>query len=94
MAIIENGPILVIVVVIILLFGATQIPKLARSLGRAKGEFSKAKGQFESEAAAAEHGVAGRASEAKVRETARSLGIEEKGKSLDEVKRLLQEKFA
>jgi sec-independent protein translocase protein TatA len=33
--------ILVIVGVIILLFGATAIPKFARSIGRAKSEFKK-----------------------------------------------------
>lgn len=33
----------VIVIAIVLLFGATKIPALARSLGRAKGEFEKAR---------------------------------------------------
>ena len=36
------GPQLIIVLVIVLvLFGGTQLPKLARSLGSAKGEFEK-----------------------------------------------------
>ncbi|QQO10002.1 twin-arginine translocase TatA/TatE family subunit [Breznakiella homolactica] len=34
--------ILVIVLVILILFGATAIPKFARSLGQAKKEFTKA----------------------------------------------------
>jgi len=33
--------ILIVIVVIGLLFGATKLPKLARSLGSAKGEFEK-----------------------------------------------------
>ena len=46
--------ILVIAAVILLLFGATKIPEVARSLGRASYEFKKAKQDLirESEAAA------------------------------------------
>lgn len=33
--------ILIIVLIIILLFGAAKVPELARSLGKAKGEFKK-----------------------------------------------------
>jgi len=39
---IGSTEIIVIVVVILVLFGATAIPKFARSLGEAKKEFSKA----------------------------------------------------
>lgn len=95
--------ILLIVVVLIVLFGASQIPKFARSLGQAKGEFSRAKRDFDNEVARAESGAssapvasgaAPSPSEDQVRATARSLGIEEKGRSLDEVKRLIQQKLA
>lgn len=82
--------IVLIVLVIILLFGASSIPKLARSLGRAQGEFNKAKQEFSAEAKRAESGP----SEDQVRRTARDLGIEEAGKSLDDVKRLIAEKMA
>ena len=97
MAFLEPGPLLIIVLVVLLLFGAAAIPKLARSLGQAKGEFSKAKKEFESEAAKAE-GAAGTTAaapdEAQVRKTARELGIHEQGKSLDQVKREIQQKLA
>jgi sec-independent protein translocase protein TatA len=96
--------ILLIVVVLIVLFGASQIPKFARSLGQAKGEFSRAKRDFDNEVARAEtgtgsatpvaSGAAATPSEDQVRATARSLGIEEKGRGLDEVKRLIQQKLA
>jgi sec-independent protein translocase protein TatA len=48
--------IIVLVVVVVLLFGSTQLPKLARSLGSAQGEFKKglAEGQKEADAAAAD----------------------------------------
>lgn len=96
MAILESGPLLVILVVVLLLFGAAAIPKLARSLGQAKGEFSKAKREFDSAATAAERSAAATAepTEAQVRQTARDLGIAEQGKPLDEVKLLIQQKLA
>lgn len=90
-----------IVLVIVLLFGATAIPKLARSLGRAQGEFNKAKKEFTAEVARGEAGAAGggptapgQPTEEQVRRTARDLGIDEAGKSLDEVKRLIAQKMA
>lgn len=100
MALLEWGPLMVILVVVLLLFGAAAIPKLARSLGQAKGEFSKAKKEFDSEAASAERatvapaGTPAEPTEAQVRQTARDLGIAEQGKTLDEVKRLIQQRLA
>lgn len=38
--------ILFILVVILLLFGAKRIPEIARSLGKASGEFKRAKDEF------------------------------------------------
>ena len=91
----EPGPMLVIIIVILVLFGAASIPKLARALGRAKGEFRKGKAEFDQEVKAGETEAAGRtppATEEQLRQTARNLGIEEKGKPLDEVKRLINER--
>lgn len=94
----------VIVVIVVLLFGAQTIPKLAQSMGRAKGEFARAKRDFEAEAAKAEAMPtdarattalpAESASEEQVRATARSLGISEAGKSVTEVKALIAQKLA
>ena len=96
MAILEPGPLIVILVVVLLLFGAAAIPRLARSLGQAKGEFTKARREFEGEAAKAEAASSSPASpsEEQVRKTARELGIAEAGKPLDEVKRLIQQRLA
>ena len=41
--------ILLIVVIIMIFFGANKIPELARSLGKASGEFKKAKQESELE---------------------------------------------
>lgn len=94
MALLEQGPLLVILLVILILFGAAAIPKLARSLGRAKGEFTNAKKEFDAEAKRAEAGVAAEPTEQQIRKSARDLGIDEQGKSLDEVKRLVQERLS
>jgi sec-independent protein translocase protein TatA len=42
-----------IVIAIILLFGAKKIPELARGLGKSVGEFKKAKQEFDNELAEA-----------------------------------------
>ena len=41
--------IILIVVVVVLIFGARKIPELARTLGKAKGEFEKGKIEGEKE---------------------------------------------
>jgi sec-independent protein translocase protein TatA len=96
MALLESGPLVVILLVVLLLFGAAAIPKLARSLGQAKGEFSKAKREFDAAATTAERTTMATTepTEAQVRQTARELGIAEQGKSLAEVKTLIQQKLA
>lgn len=76
-----------IVAVVVLLFGASAIPRLARGLGQAKGEFSKAKREFDEEMARAERGEHTKASEEQIRKTARELGVEEEGRPLDDVKK-------
>jgi sec-independent protein translocase protein TatA len=50
--------IIVLVVVVLVLFGSTQIPKLARSLGSAQKEFKKGLDEGSSEAAASPPAVA------------------------------------
>ena len=49
----STSEILIIVVVVLILFGAKKIPELARSLGRASYEFKKAKDEIVNEAEAA-----------------------------------------
>lgn len=47
---IPGGPeLLIILLVLVLLFGANKIPKLARSTGQAMGEFQKGRTQVEEE---------------------------------------------
>lgn len=51
---IGSTEIIVIVLVVLVLFGATAIPKFARSLGEAKKEFSKAMKDGEAESKASD----------------------------------------
>jgi sec-independent protein translocase protein TatA len=47
---VPGGPeMIVILLVLVLLFGANKIPKLARSTGQAMGEFKKGREQIEEE---------------------------------------------
>lgn len=92
-----NTELLVIAVVILLLFGATAIPKLARGLGQAKGQFQAAKKEFDAEAskaAAVPPPATPAASEEQLRSTAKGLGIDPVGKSTDELKQLIAQKLA
>ena len=91
------GPleIVLIVVVIIVLFGASKIPELARSLGKATGEFKKGKQEIENELnEIVKPGKEIRSPEqssSKIIKMAQDLGIATEGKSdeqlLDEIQK-------
>jgi sec-independent protein translocase protein TatA len=87
--------IILIGIVVILLFGANKIPELARSLGKATGEFKKGKDDIEAELS--DIGKPGKAvksqenTSSKIKKMAQDLGIATEGKSdeqlLDEIQR-------
>ncbi len=92
------GPqeILFIFLIVILLFGASKIPELARSLGKATGEFKKAKQEAEFEVKEVEKShkesdSQKQKSSSKIRQMAKDLGISVEGKSdeqlLDEIQK-------
>ena len=73
-------PVLVLVViVVILLFGSKKIPDLARSFGKARGEFKK--GQEETDAELKKP-----SEREKLEQAAESFGIDTEGKSDDELR--------
>lgn len=90
-----GGPeLLLIVVVIIILFGAAKIPELARSLGKATGEFKKGQKEIERELSEAEKSFKENPAEnnpSKIKQMARDLGISTEGKTdeqlLDEIQK-------
>ena len=55
-----GGPeMMVILLIVLLLFGAKKLPQLARGMGKSMGEFKKAKQEFEDEITRAEDEVKG-----------------------------------
>lgn len=87
--------IILIVIVVILLFGANKIPELARSLGKATGEFKKGKSDIEAELTDIGKPVKPVKSQentsSKIIKMAQDLGIATEGKSdeqlLDEIQK-------
>ena len=87
--------VVVILVVVLLLWGPTKLPELARSIGLAKREFEKASKGLETELTTAPTSKE-LEEDRKVLELAKSLGIETRGKTkaeiLDEISKKLKEK--
>lgn len=81
-----------IVVVIILFFGAAKIPDIARALGRAKGEFEK--GSREHRDAPARDATVEDAERDRVMKAARELGITTEGRSLSDIKAEVRAKMS
>jgi sec-independent protein translocase protein TatA len=73
-------PVMILVVVVVfLLFGSKKIPDLARSFGKARGEFKK--GQEETDAELKKP-----SEREKLEQAAESFGIDTEGKSDDELR--------
>jgi sec-independent protein translocase protein TatA len=82
---------IVIVIVVVLIFGANKIPDLAKSLGRASGEFQKGKVESELEVAKmkAQAGQPAQPADSdrdKLMRAAKELGIATEGRTDDEIR--------
>jgi sec-independent protein translocase protein TatA len=85
---------IVIVIVVVLIFGANKIPDLAKSLGRASGEFQKGKVESEQEVARlkaqgtqpAQPETPAESDHDKLMRAAKELGISTDGRTDDEVR--------
>jgi sec-independent protein translocase protein TatA len=83
---------LIVFGLIVILFGASKLPELARSMGSSMGEFKKAQKESELNLKEFEKSLKEPASpKSKVQETAQKLGIDIRGKTddqlLDEIQR-------
>ncbi|RLI29686.1 twin-arginine translocase TatA/TatE family subunit [Candidatus Bathyarchaeota archaeon] len=83
--------IILIAVIVIVLFGAKKLPELARSIGKATGEFEKGKAEAEMEVKLLKERLKeGKLSEEtekdKLVRIAKELGIETEGKSEEELR--------
>lgn len=84
----------IIVMIILFLFGPDKIPEMAKSLGRANREYQKALSGATDLKAAATGAEPARpqSDEDKLMESAKQLGIETDGKTIDEVSREILDK--
>lgn len=86
---------LLIGLIVLVLFGATKIPEIARSLGRAKSEYQKAVQEGEAEVAAkSAKPAAAPEGDEKTLKAARELGIPTDGRSIDDIKADIRRKMA
>ena len=93
-----TSEIILIVLVVIILFGASKIPELARSLGKATGEFKKGKQDLENELSdidkpVKESNYTTKNSASKIKTMAKDLGISTEGKSDDQLLDEIQKKM-
>ncbi|RZN63226.1 twin-arginine translocase TatA/TatE family subunit [Methanonatronarchaeum sp. AMET6-2] len=105
LSILAGGPLgigltewVLIFLVILLLFGASKLPKLARSMGTAMGEFKKARNEMEQEVKQAEYETLETEKEEdeekddlSMKNIAKDLGIDVEGKTEEEIKKKIQE---
>jgi sec-independent protein translocase protein TatA len=83
---IGTNEIIMIFAVVVLLFGATKLPELARSMGSSMGEFKKAQRESELNLKEFEKSLKEPVTpKSKVQETASKLGIDIRGKTDDQL---------
>jgi sec-independent protein translocase protein TatA len=88
--------IIIAAIIIALFFGVKKIPELARSFGRASGEFEKAKIEMRKEIDSAKKGVGtvnqvDNTQRQKLESVAAKLGIEPSNKTDEELRREIEE---
>jgi sec-independent protein translocase protein TatA len=98
MGMLGSQEILLIFVAIILLFGASRLPDLARSMGRSLGEFKRGQQEIEHELHSARDGgiaVSGQdIALTRVQRMARNLGIDTIGKTEDQLLAEIDQKIS
>lgn len=78
------------IVAIILLWGPSKLPELAKALGRAKGEFEKASRDLTKPSSKR---LVGQSDADALIETAKKLGIKTEGKTKEEISEEIVKKF-
>jgi len=76
----------ILIVVVVLLFGASKIPEIARAIGRATGEFQRGKIEIEKEIEKAKAELDKPPERLKLEEAAKAFGIDPTGKSDEQLR--------
>lgn len=84
--------IIVAVILVIIFFGARKLPEIAKSVGRASGEFEKGRREIEEELERMEK--EGKTEGDAIRTAAKDLGIETEGKSDADLKKEIKQKLS
>ncbi|MFQ6128809.1 MAG: twin-arginine translocase TatA/TatE family subunit [Thermoplasmata archaeon] len=89
MGLLDPGPevIILLIIILVLLFGAKKIPELARALGRAMGEFRRGRMEIERELKRSYESEIGISEESPVRRAATALNISFKDKNEEELRK-------
>jgi sec-independent protein translocase protein TatA len=87
----STGEMLIILALFVLFFGVDKLPKIARSLGMAKGEFQQGLTDSHTEITEADLERGGRTEAAAITEAAEEVDVEVEGKSVAEVEAELEE---
>jgi sec-independent protein translocase protein TatA len=87
----STGEMLIILALFVLFFGVDKLPKIARSLGMAKGEFQQGLTDSKTENTEGDLERGGRTEAAAITEAAEEVGVEVEGKSVAEVEAELEE---
>lgn len=86
---------IVILLIVVIFFGAAKIPQLARSLGRAKGEFERGAADVRREIEAEANAPKATPSEdERIRRAAAEMGIATEGRPLADIKADMKSKMA
>ena len=81
-----------VVAIVIIMWGPSKIPELAKALGKAKGEFDKASKEFQDAASNTANGPKIRSNDEILLETAKNLGIATDGKTREQISAEITEK--
>jgi len=82
--------IFVIIVLVVLLFGASKIPEMARSIGKATGEFQRGKMEIQKEIDKAQKELDKTPERMKLEEAAKAFGIDPAGKTDEQLKEAIK----
>jgi sec-independent protein translocase protein TatA len=81
-----------VVAIVIIMWGPSKIPELAKALGKAKGEFDKASKDFQEAATTTANAPKVRSNDELLLETAKNLGITTDGKTREQISAEIAEK--